>query len=260
MPTTRRPTAAGGSTRSPTPSSSTCSRTANDANAVILFGGTWCPNTRPVIGADQRVRAGERRPGLQLRHRPRRWPGRRHHDQRGQPAAGAQHRQQRHDDGERQPHLPLRRPREPVPHEHQHGVQAGDEPASPTTRAATPPAPLTSTKKLQVPFVLGYRGKAGDQPNGGVTRQWIIDNGNDTYTEYMSQWWFTNPQPNQLGITQIPLDRSHLVDDQRPAGELHLADGPGHGVREHGHRHRRRPVPRRHRQGERDATTPPPGP
>ena len=52
-----------------------------------------------------------------------------------------------------------------------------------------------------MPFLIGYQGKAGDEPNGGVTRQWIIDNGNGTYTEYMSQWWYTNPQPNQLGIT-----------------------------------------------------------
>ena len=26
-------------------------KNATDANAVILFGGTWCPNTRPVLGA-----------------------------------------------------------------------------------------------------------------------------------------------------------------------------------------------------------------
>ncbi|MDO8211633.1 Ig-like domain-containing protein [Conexibacter sp. CPCC 206217] len=67
------------------------------------------------------------------------------------------------------------------------------------------PSRLTSTSKLQVPFVIGYRASAGDAPNDGVVRQWIQNNGNGRYTEYMSQWWFTNPQPNQLGITQIPL-------------------------------------------------------
>jgi hypothetical protein len=56
--------------------------------------------------------------------------------------------------------------------------------------------------KLQVPYLIGYQGK----PSGdGVNRQWIVDKGDGTYTEYMSSWAFTNPQPNQLGTTRIPL-------------------------------------------------------
>jgi thiol-disulfide isomerase/thioredoxin len=65
---------------------------------------------------------------------------------------------------------------------------------------------LTSVKKLQVPFVIGYQGTSGTAPNGGVARQWIVKNDDSTYTEYMSQWWYTNPKPNELGITTIPLD------------------------------------------------------
>jgi len=63
---------------------------------------------------------------------------------------------------------------------------------------------LTTAQKLQVPFLIGYENNGGN----GVTRQWIIDNGDGTYTEYMSQWWFTNPQPNELGLSssKLPAD------------------------------------------------------
>jgi hypothetical protein len=64
------------------------------------------------------------------------------------------------------------------------------------------------TNKLQVPFLIGYQAANG----GGVNRQWIINNANNSYatsttgyTEYMSDWWYTNPQPNELGLS-IPLD------------------------------------------------------
>ncbi|HEX3615240.1 MAG TPA: Ig-like domain-containing protein [Solirubrobacteraceae bacterium] len=56
--------------------------------------------------------------------------------------------------------------------------------------------------KLQVPFLIGYQAADG----GGINRQWIINNGDNSYTEYMSSWWDTNPQPNELGLSQIPQD------------------------------------------------------
>jgi hypothetical protein len=65
--------------------------------------------------------------------------------------------------------------------------------------------PLVSTQRLQVPYLIGYRGNAGSAPHGGVTRQWISDNGDGTYREFMSNWWLVNPQANQLGISTIPL-------------------------------------------------------
>lgn len=66
--------------------------------------------------------------------------------------------------------------------------------------------PQLSTQRLQVPYLIGYKGSAGDGPHGGVTRQWISDNGNSTYREFMSNWWLINPQPGQLGLsnTQLP--------------------------------------------------------
>ena len=54
----------------------------------------------------------------------------------------------------------------------------------------TAPPSTSTANKLQVPFLIGYQASDG----GGVTRQWIINNGNDSYTEYMSDWWYTNPQ------------------------------------------------------------------
>jgi thiol-disulfide isomerase/thioredoxin len=56
--------------------------------------------------------------------------------------------------------------------------------------------------KLQVPFLVGYQAADG----GGVNRQWIINNGGNSYTEYMSSWQYTNPQPGELGLSQIPQD------------------------------------------------------
>ena len=64
---------------------------------------------------------------------------------------------------------------------------------------------LVSTQRLQVPYLIGYQGNAGTGAHGGVTRQWISDNGDGTYREFMSNWWLVNPQANQLGITTIPL-------------------------------------------------------
>ncbi len=65
---------------------------------------------------------------------------------------------------------------------------------------------LVETRKLQVPFLIGYRGSTGTDPHPGVTRQWIIDNGGGSYTEYMSSWAYTNPLPNQINLSNIPLD------------------------------------------------------
>jgi thiol-disulfide isomerase/thioredoxin len=60
---------------------------------------------------------------------------------------------------------------------------------------------VQSIRKLQVPFLIG------DQ-DSNVTRQWIIDNGDGSYKEYMSTWAFTHPQPGELGLdaTKLPAD------------------------------------------------------
>lgn len=59
-----------------------------------------------------------------------------------------------------------------------------------------------ATHKLQVPFLFGYQ---KDGAGAGVKRQWIIDNGDGSYKEYMTNWWLANPRPSELGITPTQL-------------------------------------------------------
>lgn len=58
-----------------------------------------------------------------------------------------------------------------------------------------------ATHKLQVPFLFGYQ---RDGAGAGVRRQWIIDNGDGTHKEYMSNWWLANPRTGQLDLASIP--------------------------------------------------------
>jgi thiol-disulfide isomerase/thioredoxin len=180
---------------------------ANTANAVILFGGTWCPNTRPVLPAVNKyaqennvtvfnfdtVLDGSTVGGLAT-----------------SPVNPLQTR-----NTAAYQSTPNANPTflyGDVVDQYLTNIKTQYTPtgsgASPVTyfKGGGSAATTSTTRKLQVPFVIGYQGKAGDEPNGGVTRQWIIDNGNNTYTEYMSQWWLTNPQPSQLGLsaTQLP--------------------------------------------------------
>ena len=175
---------------------------ANTANAVILFGGTWCPNTRPVLPAVNKyaqendvtvfnfdtVLDGATVGGLatsavnplQVRNTA---------------LSGATDKSN--------PSFLYG----DLLDQYLTNIKTQYDPATNNVVTYYKDAgsgALTRTKKLQVPFVIGYGGKASTEPNPGVTRQWIIDKGNNTYTEYMSQWWLTNPQPNQLGITAIP--------------------------------------------------------
>jgi hypothetical protein len=176
-----------------------------DENAVILFGGTWCPNTRPVIGAVNKYAQENDVPvfnfdtvldgGLA-----------------GGSTTGAVNPLQVRNTVNNGSTTVNANPTSlygDLVSQYLTNIKTQYKLGTSSVVSYYPGGDTTGTSttinKLQVPFVIGYRGKAGAVPNGGVTRQWIIDNGADTYTEYMSQWWFTNPQPNQLGLTQIPL-------------------------------------------------------
>jgi hypothetical protein len=177
-----------------------------DANAVILFGGTWCPNTRPVLpfvnkyaqredvkvynfdtvldgGLVGGATTSSVNP-LQIRNTaayqstPTANPSFLYGDLVSQYLNNVNTQYDYTKGGPAVTYYP----------------KGGD-----TANA------LASTRKLQVPFLIGYRSGANDAPNGGVSRQWIIKKDDGSYTEYMSQWWYTNPKPNQLGITTIPL-------------------------------------------------------
>lgn len=71
-------------------------------------------------------------------------------------------------------------------------------------------------RKLQVPFVLNYERGTGASPSStSVKRQWIQQNFSDStglasFTEYMSEWWFTHPS-KQLGLN-FPIDNESVLD------------------------------------------------
>ncbi|RNL63090.1 Ig-like domain repeat protein [Nocardioides marmoriginsengisoli] len=75
-------------------------------------------------------------------------------------------------------------------------------------------------RKLQVPFLINYQRGTGTNPSStAVKRQWIQQNldastGLPTFREYMSEWWFTKPSA-QLGLSfPIPADESTLTAPQ----------------------------------------------
>ena len=89
-------------------------------------------------------------------------------------------------------------------------------------------------RKLQVPFLIGYqRGTAGSVSSTAIKRQWIqqttdIGSGLPTFKEYMTEWWFTQPSA-QLGLNfPIPADESTLTTGQKSqlaTARLNLAFG-----------------------------------
>lgn len=78
-------------------------------------------------------------------------------------------------------------------------------------------------RRLQVPFLINYQRGTGTNPaTASIKRQWIQRNvdsstGLANFKEYMSEWWFTNPS-SQLGLSfAIPSDESTLDDAQKTA-------------------------------------------
>lgn len=84
-------------------------------------------------------------------------------------------------------------------------------------------------RKLQVPFLVNYQRGVGANPsNTAVKRQWIQQNtdttsGLPTFREYMTESWFTHPSA-QIGLSfPIPADESTLT----PAPGHPVGAGPG---------------------------------
>lgn len=72
---------------------------------------------------------------------------------------------------------------------------------------------IDSVRKLQVPFLIGYQKGIGGSTAKGVARQWIQQNadpasGLPTFKEYMSQWWYTHPAGTRIGLSdsQFPAE------------------------------------------------------
>lgn len=76
-------------------------------------------------------------------------------------------------------------------------------------------------RKLQVPFLINFQRGTGTNPSAtAVKRQWIQQNtdestGLPTFREYMSEWWFTE-ESAQIGLSfAIPEDESTLTSAQK---------------------------------------------
>ena len=98
-----------------------------------------------------------------------------------------------------------------------------------------------------MPYLFGYKGKGGTQPFGGTTRHWLIKGATPAANkEYMSNWWMTNPQPNQIGLTGLPQAAPYWTTlNQRLADYTWKTDARG-GARGPDHQHGRHAVhPRR---------------
>jgi hypothetical protein len=189
-------------------------KTNTAANAVILFGGTWCPNTRPVLpfvnrdaqqndvtvfNFDTVLDGGLVGGGTTSSSNPL--------QSRNSAAAGsATNANPTFLYGD----LVSKYLKNIVT---QYNPTVGDGSVTYFPGGNTSSS-LATVHKLQVPFLIGYQANSSSNPaaksGGGVVRQWIQKNddvsGLPYYTEYMSSWWYTNPQPNELGISTIPLD------------------------------------------------------
>ena len=178
----------------------------NSKDAVLLLGGTWCPNTRPVIQAINRnaqendvtvfnfdtILDGGTTGGnssanpLQSRN-----------------TAGTNANATTGlDSNPSWLYADLVK-------QYLGNIKTEYDPATNSTVTYFPGGdttkPIARINRLQVPFVVSFKGKNGDDtPDNGATRQWIIDDGDGTYTEYMSQYWFTRPREGQLGLSSIP--------------------------------------------------------
>lgn len=178
-------------------------KTVTDKDAVLLFGGTWCPNTRPVI---QSINRNAQLNDVTVFNFDTILDG-------GTIGGNSSSNplQSRNTSGNNAASTANNTPTwlyADLVKQYLGNIKTEYDPAGNSPVTYYPGGdlnkPLTRINKLQVPFVVGYRGKAGDEPHGGATRQWIIDKGNNTYTEYMTAHHWTKPQPFQLNISNIP--------------------------------------------------------
>lgn len=69
-------------------------------------------------------------------------------------------------------------------------------------------AAKATARKLQVPYLFEYDGSAQAAP---ITKNWIQDNGQAGYREYMTEWWW-------IADLQGPAKRPNQTDEQYAAG------------------------------------------
>jgi hypothetical protein len=186
---------------------------------VILFGGTWCPNTRPVLPSINKYAQEQ---DVTVFNFDTILDG----GVVGGGNAGSNPLQSRNGAASGNPSVANANPSfiygELVTHylnnlKTEYKPDGSNKityyPGGDSTQA------LTSQPRLQVPYLFGYRGAAGDAPHGGIVRQWIHDTGVDdaqsrrNYVEYMTTWAVAHPQADKLGILEATLPRDLPVWD-----------------------------------------------
>jgi hypothetical protein len=174
---------------------------ATDADAAILFGGTWCPNTRAVLPF---VNREAQKNDVTVFNYDTVLDGGK---VAGNPTGGSNPLQTRNAHGNGAfPSFLYGQLIEQFLSNFQTQYQVNEPNAITFFPGGDTTKPERRVARLQVPYLFAYQGQGGDAPAGGVTRQWIIKLNETANREYMSNWWMTNPQPFQVGLTQLPQD------------------------------------------------------
>ncbi|UIN30019.1 fibronectin type III domain-containing protein [Microbacterium binotii] len=151
----------------------------SDGEHVILFGGTWCHNTRAVISQiDRAAAASDDKTVYVFDLRLDGWSGGQAHIRDTNSAFA-------HLYGDLvAEHFPVLRTQY-VP-----AAGAGQRvdyyPGGDTTVARA------TAQKLQVPYLVRY-----DKDRGGIVDDWIRDNGDGSFTEYMTEYWWVAGLPGK---------------------------------------------------------------
>jgi Bacterial Ig-like domain (group 3) len=200
-------------------------KTNTAANAVILFGGTWCPNTRPVLPF---VNKYAQQNNVEVFNFDTVLDG---GIVGGSTTGAGNPLQSRNYVGSASSTDPTNS--NPtylygdVVSSYLDNMETEYDPTLGTGFVSYYPGGVTTSalkdvRKLQVPFLIGYQ-KASSSAStlgdgggtGGVTRQWIQQdtdvNGLPYFKEYMSDWWFTNPQANELGVSSATLPQGASI-------------------------------------------------
>jgi hypothetical protein len=195
-----------------------------DKNFVILFGGTWCHNTRAVL---KHVNAEARENNTTVYNFDLVLDGGITNGTNG--GGNPIHVRDNANSGATKNFRPSYLYGDVVRKYFRNIVTEYD--ANTTSRVSYyPNGDLTAfpdvVRKLQVPFLINYQRGTGDNPSGtAVKRQWIQQNtdastGLPTFREYMTEWWFTQPSA-QLGLGFPITNEAALTDAQK--GQLDVA-------------------------------------
>lgn len=169
---------------------------ANDENAVILFGGVWCPNTRAVLPELNRF---AKENGVEIYNFDTVLDG--------GLVAGTTSTSNPSAFQIRNPHGGGAVPSflyGDLVNTYLKNVKTQSGNVLTYYPGGNTGATAQTAERLQVPFLIGYEnGSAG--PGNGVTRQWIIGKQGGGFTEYMTNRWLSDPKPNQVALgTTLP--------------------------------------------------------